>query len=87
MCADDAYGQARRIFEIIAASLGELGADLNDVIRSRIYLADMSDFAAVAEVHAQYLGAAAPAATCVQVSAFVDARMRVEIEVDAVVAR
>jgi enamine deaminase RidA (YjgF/YER057c/UK114 family) len=82
-CADDVETQAGRCFEIIAAALAELGAQLSDVVRTRMYLVDADDAAAVARAHAAAVGSASPAATMVVVSGLLDPRWRVEIEAEA----
>ncbi len=82
---DDAAAQARRCLEIIVEALEELGARAEDVVRTRIYLVDPADIDAVGPVHAEFFGAARPAATAVAVAAFLDPRWKVEIEADAVV--
>lgn len=81
----DAAAQARRCLEIIEKALGEAGASLADVVRTRIYLTDIADFPAVGEVHGEVFGSIRPAATAVGVTALVDPRLKVEIEAHAVV--
>jgi len=76
--------QARRVFEIIATALGELGSGLHDVVRTRVYLTDAADFAEVGAVHGELLGDVRPANTTVVVAALLDPRWKVEIEVEAV---
>ena len=82
-CPDDATAQAERCFEIIGDALTELGASLDGVVRTRMYLVDAADAEAVARVHARALGAARPAATMVVVASLLDPRWRVEIEAEA----
>jgi enamine deaminase RidA (YjgF/YER057c/UK114 family) len=82
---DDVAAQARRCLEIVVAALEDLGARAEDVVRTRIYLTDPSDIDAVGPVHAEFFGAARPAATAVAVAALLDPRWKVEIEADAVV--
>ena len=82
---DDAAEQARRCLEIVEQALGEAGASLADVVRTRIYLTDIADFPAVGEVHGRAFRALRPACTAVAVSALVDPRLKVEIEASAVV--
>jgi enamine deaminase RidA (YjgF/YER057c/UK114 family) len=80
----DAYAQARLCFEIIGSALASCGAGLDDVVRSRMYLTSAADIAEVGRAHLEALGTARPASTAV-VTALLDPRWRVEIEVDAVV--
>ncbi len=84
VCAGDARGQAVYILDKIAASLAALGASLEDVVRTRIYLADVDDWEAVSRVHGRYLGAVRPANTLLEVGRLVG-DYRVEIEAEAVV--
>jgi enamine deaminase RidA (YjgF/YER057c/UK114 family) len=81
----DPGAQARRCLEIIGKALREAGAELADVVRTRIYLLDAGEIEAVGPVHAEFFGAAAPAATAVVVAGLLDPRWRVEIEAEAVV--
>ena len=78
----DAYGQAKRCLEIIAAALAEAGASLDDVVRTRIYMtrADLID--EVGRAHGEAFKTARPASTGV-VTGLLDPRWLVEIEVDA----
>jgi enamine deaminase RidA (YjgF/YER057c/UK114 family) len=82
-CRNDAKAQAKRCFEIIGAALAELGASLDDVVRTRMYLVDPADADAVGHAHAEALGKARPAATMVIVAGLLDSRWRVEIEAEA----
>lgn len=77
--------QARRCFEIIGAALDEAGAAFGDVVRSRIYLVDASDFGPISEVHGEVFRDIRPANTTVVVAALLDPGWKVEIEVEAVV--
>jgi len=83
-CPGDPAGQARRCLEIIRDALHAAGADLRHVIRTRMYLRRIEDWAAVGQVHGEFFGDIRPASTVVQVSAFVDPDWLVEIEADAV---
>ena len=80
---DNAGSQARQILTRIQLLLEELGADFENVIRSRIYLTNMDDLSAVAEAHAESFGGVRPATTVVQVAALAAPRLLVEMEVDA----
>ena len=78
--------QAQRCLEIIGTALGEAGASLDDVVRTRVFLVDRADAAAVGEVHGRAFGSVRPASGFIVVSGFIDPRWRVEIEADAVVS-
>jgi enamine deaminase RidA (YjgF/YER057c/UK114 family) len=80
----DAARQAERCLEIISAAMQEAGASLADVVRTRVYLVDAADGAAVGEVHGRAFGDVRPASAFIVVSGFLDPRWRVEIEADAV---
>lgn len=82
----DAAAQTRRCLEIIEKALGDAGASLADVVRTRIFVTDISQWEAVGRVHGEVFGEIYPATTLVEVSALVDPEMLVEIEADAIVA-
>ena len=77
--------QARRCFEIIASALVEVGASLQDVVRTRIYLVDAADFDAIGRVHGEMFSEIRPANTTLVVKALLNPAWKVEIEVEAVV--
>jgi enamine deaminase RidA (YjgF/YER057c/UK114 family) len=83
--ADDAdpATQMRRCIEIVTAALDELGASLDDVVRTRMYLTDAKHWEAVGRAHAEAFGDARPAATMVVVAALLDPRWTVEMEAEA----
>lgn len=83
----DAGAQARAAFAIVERALAEAGATRDDVVRTRMYLVDRADVAAVTAVHGELFGRARPAATLVLVAGLIDATLRVEVEAEAVVAR
>lgn len=82
----DAYAQAIQALRTIGAALKQGWAKLEDVVRTRIYLTDMSDSDAVGRAHAEFFRTIKPAATMVAVSALIHPGMRVEIEAEAYVA-
>ena len=81
--SDDVSGQLRRAIEILTESLQQLGAELGDVIMTRIYLKDMKDADTAAVVHGEVFRDIRPATTIVRTD-FLDARILVEIEAQAV---
>ncbi|MHC1701454.1 MAG: RidA family protein [Humidesulfovibrio sp.] len=82
--APDMYGQARRALKIIDEALGQAGAGMQDVVRTRIFVTDASQFDAIAKAHGEIFGEVRPATTIVEVSRLVDAAFMVEIEAVAV---
>jgi enamine deaminase RidA (YjgF/YER057c/UK114 family) len=78
--ADDISAQTRDALRRIEFALKEAGAALVDVIRTRIYVTDISRWREVAAVHAEVFGQIRPAATMVEVSALIAPGLLVEIE-------
>jgi enamine deaminase RidA (YjgF/YER057c/UK114 family) len=83
---DDIVEQTRNALQRIQKALSDLGAGLPDVIRTRIYVTDISQWQEVGAVHAEFFGSVRPAATMVQVAALIEPGLLVEIEADAYVA-
>jgi len=84
-CPPDAETQARRCLEILAAALADAGAELADVVRTRMFVTDLADADAVGRVHGAVFGDVRPAATMVVVAGLLDPRWKVEIEAEAIV--
>lgn len=82
---DNAYEQAAFIFRKIESALRQAGAELRDVVRTRMYLVSLQDEEAVGRAHAEVFREIRPAATMIQIAGLVDARLRVEIEAEAYV--
>lgn len=85
-CPEDPVVQTRRCFEIISEALGAARADLSAVVRTRVYLTDRGDAAAVSAEHGRLFGHIRPAATMVIVAGLLDPRWKVEIEAEAVIS-
>jgi enamine deaminase RidA (YjgF/YER057c/UK114 family) len=81
----DPAAQARRCIEIIRNALEQSGANLSDVIRTRILLTRIEDWESVGQVHGEFFGNIRPANTVMQVTSFIDPDWLVEIEADAVI--
>jgi enamine deaminase RidA (YjgF/YER057c/UK114 family) len=81
----DAYVQARYIFQKIERALHEAGATMADVVRTRMFVTDISKQGDVGRAHAQFFLDVKPCATMVGIPALVEAEMLVEIEVEAYV--
>jgi enamine deaminase RidA (YjgF/YER057c/UK114 family) len=80
---DDIGAQTREALRRIEIALNEAGAALSDVIRTRIYVTDISRWREVAVVHAEVFDQIRPAATMVEVAALIAPELLVEIEADA----
>ena len=81
----DAYAQAKRCIEIIEKALVEVGAELADVVRTRMFVTDISQWEAIGRAHGEAFGEIRPATTMVEVTALIGPDMLVEIEADAIV--
>jgi enamine deaminase RidA (YjgF/YER057c/UK114 family) len=80
----DAYGQARRVLEIILGALEDAGAGARDVVRTRTYLTRAEDWEEVGRAHGEVFADVRPASTMIVVSGFLDPRWVVEMEADAI---
>lgn len=76
--------QAKQVFENIVTVLGELGATVEDVLKTTVYLTNIAEFGEVNKIYAEYMGPSFPARTCVEVSAL---PMGLSIEVECIVAK
>ena len=85
VCASDPAGQTTFILDKIAASLRPLGATLDDVVRTRVYLKDADDWEPVSRAHGRAFGAVRPANTLLEVGRLVGDYL-VEIEAEAIVS-
>ena len=79
----DPYVQAQQVLTNLEAALAQVGARLEDVVRTRMYVTDISQWEAVARAHGEVFGDIRPATAMLEVSALIDPRMMVEIEADA----
>ena len=82
----DAGGQTRRIIENIKAALEKAGARLEDVVRTRIYVTDISRWEEIGRVHGEYFASIRPVTSMIEVRNLIDPDMLVEIEAEAIVS-
>jgi enamine deaminase RidA (YjgF/YER057c/UK114 family) len=80
----DAYGQARRCLEIIRRALQDLGAEMSQVVRTRMFVTDIQRWAEFGRAHREFFADHPPATTMVEVRSLIRPEMLIEIEADAV---
>ena len=83
---ETAYEQAIACLEIIKQSLEEAGATMEDVVRTRIFVTDISQWKEFAKAHAKYFGQIKQATSMIEISRLIDRKMLVEIEATAVIS-
>jgi enamine deaminase RidA (YjgF/YER057c/UK114 family) len=83
---DGLDAQTREVFRRIESALVEAGVTLSDVVRTRMYLTDISQWEVMADVHSEVFGDIRPVATVVEVSALISPELLIEVEVDAYVS-
>jgi enamine deaminase RidA (YjgF/YER057c/UK114 family) len=82
--AGNAYAQTLRCLEIIQRALQELGADLECVVRTRMFVTDISRWEEYGRAHAQFFANHPPATSMIEVKGLIDPNMLIEIEADAI---
>jgi enamine deaminase RidA (YjgF/YER057c/UK114 family) len=84
--SDSLEEQARRSLQIVKAAIEALGGRLEHVIRTRMFVTDVSKWEQVAKAHGEIFGEIRPATSIVEVPRLIDAGAQIEIEADAIVA-
>ena len=82
----DPYNQAKYVIKIIEHVLKQLDSGLEDVVRTRIYLKNVSDWEEVGRAHGEFFGTIKPACTMIAVSSMINPEMLVEIEATAIIS-
>jgi enamine deaminase RidA (YjgF/YER057c/UK114 family) len=81
----DMYKQTQFVLALIEKALEEAGADLHDVVRTRMYVTDISRWEQAGKAHGEFFVHIRPTTTMVEVSALIDKEMLIEIEATAIV--
>lgn len=82
---DDIVAQTREALNRVVAALEQVGAGVEDVVRTRMFVTDISWWQEIGEVHGEFFRDVRPASTMVEIKALIDPALLIEIEADAYV--
>lgn len=82
----DLYAQTKCVLEIIEAALKKAGASISDVVRTRIYVTDISRWEEAGKAHGEFFKEVKPASTMIEISGLVNPDMLVEVEATAILS-
>lgn len=83
--AGDPYRQTQRCLEIIEEALAQFGLDRTHVLRTRLFVTDISQWESYGKAHGEFFAKGPPATSMIEVKGLIDPQLLVEIEADAVV--
>src|SRR5687767_872150 len=84
--AGDAYGQSKKIFEIISKAIEALGGNIEDVVRTRMFVTDITQWEEIGKAHGETFRDVRPVTTMVEVSKLISPEYLVEIEATAIIS-
>ncbi|MGC1526799.1 MAG: RidA family protein [Phormidesmis sp.] len=82
---NDAYAQARRCFEIIESTLTAMNSGLHQVVRTRMFVTDISQWEAFGRAHQEFFGDHPPVTSMIEIKGLIREDMLIEVEAEAVV--
>ena len=82
----DIYLQTTTVLQIIKKAIEGLGGDIKDVVRTKMYVTDISQWESVAKAHGEMFSNIKPASTMVEVSALIGAELMIEIEASVIIS-
>lgn len=84
-CPGDLYGQTKRCLEILEKAINDAGGKREHVVRTRMFLKDMTNWEAAGRAHCEFFKDIRPASTMIQIVQAIDPSWLIEIEADAIV--